>query len=220
MSPASFVDFYELMQISPNAERETIQRVYRLLAARCHPDNPETGDMAQFLLLNEAYRTLTDSQLRAAYDATYHCRRLEPMPVFQLKEFTTGVDGEASRRMGILCLLYSRRRTDPEHPGLSVLDLERLMAFPREHLMFTLWYLIEKELVRQNEHSDFVITGTGVDYVEADLPRKQFLYHLLKPGDPSVRQDAMPVAHAERVPEKEQPSSELRQDDGPTPCVQ
>jgi len=35
-----FVDYYELMQISQNAELPTIQRVYRMQAARYHPDNP------------------------------------------------------------------------------------------------------------------------------------------------------------------------------------
>ena len=33
-----FIDYYELLQISSNAEPETIQRVYHMLAARYHPD--------------------------------------------------------------------------------------------------------------------------------------------------------------------------------------
>ena len=37
-------DYYEFLQISPNAEPETIHRVYRFLAGRYHPDNPDTGD--------------------------------------------------------------------------------------------------------------------------------------------------------------------------------
>jgi hypothetical protein len=189
---STFIDYYELMQISPNAERETIQRVYRMLAARFHPDNPETGDMAKFLRLNEAYQTLLDASARAAYDAIYQIRRLEPIGVFRLKEFAIGIDGEASRRMGILCLLYSRRRTEPERPGLSVLHLEQVMAFPREHLMFALWYLKEKEMVMQNEHSDFVITGNGVDYVEQNLPNNKVLYQLLKAAETGAASDAAP----------------------------
>jgi curved DNA-binding protein len=34
------VDYYEFLQISPNADVDTIHRVYRFLAARFHPDNP------------------------------------------------------------------------------------------------------------------------------------------------------------------------------------
>jgi hypothetical protein len=190
--PSTFVDYYELMQISPNAERETIQRVYRLLAARFHPDNPETGDMAKFLLLNEAYRSLIDAAARAAYDAVYQARRFEPIGAFGSKEFAIGIDGESSRRMGILCLLYSRRRAEPERPGLSVLRLEQVMAFPREHLSFALWYLKEKELVSQNEHSDFVITGKGVDYVEENLPSNKVLYRLLKAAETGTAYDPVP----------------------------
>jgi len=178
-----FVDYYELMQISPNAELETVQRVYRMLAARYHPDNPETGDAQRFLLLNEAYRTLSDIEERTAYDLTYSSRHAEPIRVFELKEFATGIDGESNRRMGILCLLYSRRRTDPDHPGLSILELESMMWFPREHLMFTVWYLKEKGFIRPDEHSNFMITAEGADYVEEKLPANRTLYKLLKAAE-------------------------------------
>ena len=38
------IDYYEFLQISPNADQDTIHRVYRFLAARFHPDNPDSGD--------------------------------------------------------------------------------------------------------------------------------------------------------------------------------
>ena len=45
LMPANHVvDYYEILQISPNAEPETVHRVFRLLAQRCHPDNAETGN--------------------------------------------------------------------------------------------------------------------------------------------------------------------------------
>ena len=61
-SNGRFVDYYELMQISPNAELDTVQRVFRMLVARYHPDNPHTGDINKFLLLRQAYETLSDPQ--------------------------------------------------------------------------------------------------------------------------------------------------------------
>ena len=63
-----FVDYYEVMQISPNADSDTLHRVYRILAQRFHPDNQETGDPEQFRLITEAYGTLGDPTLRIAYD--------------------------------------------------------------------------------------------------------------------------------------------------------
>ena len=47
-------DYYEFLQISPNADAETIHRVYRFLAARLHPDNSETGHEENFRLLKGA----------------------------------------------------------------------------------------------------------------------------------------------------------------------
>jgi hypothetical protein len=59
--------------------------------------------------------------------------------------------------------------------------------------MFALWYLKEKEMVVQNEHSDFVITGKGVDYVEQNLPNNKVLYHLLKAAETGAARDAAPA---------------------------
>ena len=44
MSKADFVDYYDLMQISPKAELEAIKRIYKLLVSRLHPDNAEIGE--------------------------------------------------------------------------------------------------------------------------------------------------------------------------------
>ena len=37
MGKQDFVDFYEILQVSPNAELETIHRVYHILAQQLHP---------------------------------------------------------------------------------------------------------------------------------------------------------------------------------------
>ena len=183
MPDNGFTDYYELLQISPNAEVETIQRVYKLLATRHHPDNTETGDLNKFLALKRAYETLTNPALRAEYDAHYETGNTGPIEIFELKEFSIGVEGESNRRMGILCLLYNRRRSNPENPGLSLLEFESMMSVPREHLMFTMWYLRERDCLRQDDASDYVITGTGVDYVEKHLPSNKLLYRLLKAAE-------------------------------------
>jgi curved DNA-binding protein CbpA len=65
------LDCYEAMQLSPRADAETISRVYRLLAARYHPDNRETGNSEKFIRLSEAYQILSNPEKRARYDAGY-----------------------------------------------------------------------------------------------------------------------------------------------------
>ncbi len=183
MATDQFIDFYELMQISPNAESETLLRVYRMLASRYHPENARTGDPDRFAKLNQAYQILSNPDTRAAYDLQYQSRNARPISVFEMREFAAGIDGESNRRMGILCLLYGRRRSNPDYAGMSILDFEKLMSFPREHLMFTLWYLKDAELVRQDESSNFVITVRGVDHVEKNLSSYQTLYQLLKSAE-------------------------------------
>jgi hypothetical protein len=106
-----------------------------------------------------------------------------PVEVFNLQDFATGIDGESNRRMGLLCLLYHRRRVNPDEPGLSLLHLENLMVSPREHLLFTVWYLKDKGFVRQTEDSGYAITSAGVDHVEQGLPRNKLLYRLLKEAE-------------------------------------
>jgi curved DNA-binding protein len=179
-----FVDYYELMQISPNAEPATVQRVYRMLAARYHPDNPETGDTDRFVLLKAAYDVLGDAERRAEYDSICVNARNQPMPVFEMKEFVVGVDAEVNRRLGVLCLLYNQRRDNHDHPGLSLLDMEARMSLPREHLEFTVWYLREKEHVRRDETtSEIHITSKGVDFVEESMPSNRIVYRLLKSAE-------------------------------------
>lgn len=191
----SFVDHYEVLQISPNAEPETVHRVFKLLAMRYHPDNPETGDAARFLQLKQAYEVLRDPQQRADYDSRRGQQEEQPMPVFQLRDFLDGTEGEANRRVGILCLLYHKRRVDPEEPGLSLLQLEGLMAFPREHLRFTIWYLLEKKFIRFNDNSEYEITGEGSEYAETNSPKHRDLQKLLsapKSAGPEPAKPAQP----------------------------
>ncbi len=65
------LDCYEVMQLSPNADAETVSRVYRLLAFRYHPDNTETGNSEMFIRLSEANQILSDPEKRASYDAAH-----------------------------------------------------------------------------------------------------------------------------------------------------
>lgn len=175
-------DYYDILQIGPKAEVETIYRVYRIMAARFHPDNPKTGDIEKFLLLKTAYEVLSDPVRRAEYDERRRTQDAEPMPIFELKDFVTGVEAEANRRLGVLSLLYNQRRQDPEHPAVSLLLLEKRMAFPREYLNFTMWYLRAKGFVTAADNADYVITAPGAEFVEANIGKSEILGQLLFPG--------------------------------------
>ncbi len=165
-----FVDYYDLMQISPKAELETIKRIYKMLVARLHPDNAETGNAEAFIELRRGFEVLSDPQARASYDAEYSARVKQPLPSVEPTEFADGVDAELSRRVGILCLLYKQRQSNPARSGLSLLELQQTTRCPEEFVSFTLWYLQSKNYVGSADNSDFVITPAGIDYLEANLP--------------------------------------------------
>jgi curved DNA-binding protein len=174
-------DYYEFLQISPKAETATIQRVYRFLAGRFHPDNPETGDPEKFLLLNRAYAVLSDPGRRREYDASID-GGLRPIPAFESVDFMDGVEGEVNRRLAVLSLLYRRCRANVENPKVTLAEMEMLMGFPREYLDFTTWYLRSKKYITREDNSDFALTVSGVDYVEANYSNLPILRKLLNAG--------------------------------------
>lgn len=67
-------DYYEILGVGRDADRETIKKSYRQLALQYHPDrNP--GDKAaeeSFKEAAEAYEVLSDNQKRQAYDRFGH----------------------------------------------------------------------------------------------------------------------------------------------------
>lgn len=180
------VNYYDLLQIHPKAEPETIQRVYKIFAARYHPDNLETGDAERFRMYREAYEALIDPAAREAYDRKLETTQPQALPIFQTRDFTDGIDAEAKIRIGVLCLLYAKRRANPDYSALSMLDLEHLMSFPREHLQFALWYLKAKKFVAQDDRSSFIVTAEGVDYLELQLPGNELLYKIFRASESGV----------------------------------
>jgi hypothetical protein len=160
-------DYYEVLQVSPHADPETITRVFRALAQRFHPDNPTTGDENWFKVLVRAYEVLNDPQKRAAYDLQRPAEQQARWRIFDTAEAARGVAAERRKRHGILSLLYVRRANDPINPALSVHDFEQLLGCPREHLDFALWFLKENAWVVRSDNGRYAITAKGVEKAEA-----------------------------------------------------
>ena len=158
-----FRDYYETLQLSPNADEETISRVFRILVKRYHPDNADTGNTIKFNEVMEAYRVLSDPEKRAAYDVRYDENRATVLKLFD--EASASDSFESDRRVceGILSLLYVARRRDPDRGGVGVIQMERLLGCPSQHLEFPLWYLRQKTWVERLENGLIAITAAGVD---------------------------------------------------------
>ena len=65
-------NYYEILQINQNASPEIIEKAYKTLAKKYHPDLQEESNKkeAEEILkeINEAYEILSDSNKKALYD--------------------------------------------------------------------------------------------------------------------------------------------------------
>jgi molecular chaperone DnaJ len=63
-------DYYELLEVTKDADKSTIKKAYRKMAMKYHPDkNPnDTEAEEKFKAVNEAYQVLSDDEKRSIYD--------------------------------------------------------------------------------------------------------------------------------------------------------
>jgi DnaJ-class molecular chaperone len=83
-------DYYEVLQIIPEAESEVIEGAYKRLAAKYHPDNKKTGDADRFRLIREAHEILANPARKKDYDAAYQETRKNKDPCQILPESKRG----------------------------------------------------------------------------------------------------------------------------------
>ena len=158
-------DHYENLQVSPSADRETIERVFRHLAKRYHPDNQDSGDPATFTRVVEAYHVLADPEQRARYDLTYEQVKAAQWRIFDQETTRSDIVADARIRKSILALLYVARRADCANPAMGAVELERTLGCPESLMVFHIWYLREQGLIKRNESGGVEITAAGVDRV-------------------------------------------------------
>ncbi len=62
-------DYYQILGVSRDADKEELKRAYRRLARKYHPDvNKEPGAEEKFKEINRAYEVLSEPETRARYD--------------------------------------------------------------------------------------------------------------------------------------------------------
>lgn len=181
MEAKSFVNYYEVLEVSPSANSEAIEHSFRHLARQYHPDNKDTGDRSKFDAIVEAHDTLKDALKRAQYHEA-HQHHLPPFSQSVDAESDKvevdhaaegdggevffgdlGVDRDISIQNNLLIMLYLKRRRNVREPGIGNAELERLSGCPHEHLEFHIWYLKAKGWVSSGEDGLLAITIDGVD---------------------------------------------------------
>jgi curved DNA-binding protein len=166
MSSDLLTDYYEDLQISPNADIETLERVYRLLAKRYHPDNGQTGRAEKFDLITQAYQVLSKPEKRAAYDATYEEAKARQWKTLSGASSSQGFKDDTRLRHSILSILYVERRNGSADSAIGLWRLEKILGWPEKILEFHIWYLKEKGWIQRTDTGGYAITAAGVDIVE------------------------------------------------------
>jgi len=94
-----YKDYYEILGISRDASKDEIQRAYRKLARKFHPDlNKGAGSEEKFKEINEAYEVLKDPAKREKYNQFgsnwQQGDNFQPPPGWQHRsDFTRGQQG-------------------------------------------------------------------------------------------------------------------------------
>ena len=159
-------DYYEDLKISPNADPETIDRVFRMLAKRYHPDNKDTGNADAFNRISTAYRVLADIEKRAAYDTQYDAVRATKWKAPETASSSRSSEFDERLRKRILSILYIERRNDAAGSGVGLWRIEQLIGLPEKLLAFHVWYMKEKGWIQRTDTGAYAITAAGVDAVE------------------------------------------------------
>ena len=155
-------DLYEILEVSPTASQETIERMFRYLAQRYHPDR-DTGDAERFDQIAKAYGTLKDPESRAEYDSR-HKRNVDYQWSLVEEAGDSGnFENDSMIQERILSVLYTKRKREPHDPGLGAVQLARVTGCPHEILDFHLWYLRDKGWIMRTESGAVAITAEGVD---------------------------------------------------------
>jgi curved DNA-binding protein CbpA len=171
MEVIPFIDYYEILEISPNANAETIERIFRYLAQRYHPDNQDTGDHLRFSEVVQAHKTLRDPVKRAQYDIQHKIHSDFRWKLAEEASDKKTVECDIDIQENLLSILYVKRRRNMESPGVGNLDLERLSGCPKEHLDFHLWYLKEKGWISRMDNGLISITVHGIDHINLETKR-------------------------------------------------
>lgn len=81
MQGGRFIDYYKVLQVDPEADRDVIEAAFRRLARKVHPDTNRSRDAEEKMKrLSEAYAVLSDPEKRARFDAQRRGMQSEGYP--------------------------------------------------------------------------------------------------------------------------------------------
>jgi curved DNA-binding protein len=160
-----FVDYYAILQVSPNCDLKLIEGAYRHFAKIYHPDHEQTADVERFSVVIEAYNTLKFPHKRAEYDLLYQQHKQNGTAVPEPIVSSEIALSDAALQRNILMYLYKARRENFHSNGVGTYALQEHFACTDDNFEFHIWYLKSKGYLEVTEHGTLAITVEGVDHV-------------------------------------------------------
>lgn len=199
---SDFINHYETLEVSPSASFETVERVFRYLAKRYHPDASENGDIQKFTQIAQAYEILGDPAKRASFDVELDKQKVSEI---EIVEGTGTIGDDTADRHQLLSLFYAQRRRSIKNPGLGLNTVEQMMGIPVEVLDFHVWFFREKGWIQREEGGAISITADGVEKLEASAELQEErnrlrITNVASPSAPSPAAPAPPVAAIPALP--------------------
>lgn len=165
-------DYYRLLGIPRDATQEEIRRAYRKAARRYHPDtNQNPGETEVFLLVQTAYRVLSNPQERADYDA-----QLPPEPVaprdliiqtYYSRENILPLEDE--QFLYVMLEFTPPPEQTPQRPPLNIcLALDRSTSMKGRNLELLKRAVLN--LLAQAQHGDIFSIVSFNDYADVVVP--------------------------------------------------
>lgn len=192
MPSGAEIDYYDLLMISPQADKPMVEWAVRLMLTR-YTKNKETADEKKAELVKQAYRTLADPKRREAYDKG----RPRPAgdrrkasnngdPAVGIDQYERPTDApeldrirvrhtataeevvlQQKLRQGVLSCLYDIIVRRPRNPELDRGEIARAVGVRHDDLEFTIWFLRERKYLRTTTQGAYTITAAGVEWAEA-----------------------------------------------------
>jgi hypothetical protein len=190
LSATEFVDYYDFLMVSPQADKAMLEWAVRLMLTRYGPKTPETADPAKYETTKAAYRALIDPVKREEYGQLWVKHKGQSRPTESGKRERRAPPGRAGQptlekicvvheateddvrlqvklREAVLSALYDVLITNPRNIELGRAEIAKAMHCRIDDLEFPIWFVREIGLIKTSNAGDYSITALGVQWVES-----------------------------------------------------
>ena len=152
------MNYYKILEVDKDASSEVIEKAYKTLAKKYHPDLQESNMKQEaeekLKLINEAYEILSNPDSRAKYDMTLQQNELSEKAFNRLSEENRNLYNELNNLKHNTNNYYN---SSPNTNASSYKDTERQTAYQQKQYEKELEYEKQMQQARQKAYHDAYI---------------------------------------------------------------